>query len=138
MSSRVLADRLGLDLFTSGVCLPCLTFVAFPLDSGDERTARWEARRLAPELWADGLEEATLEALERARADGVAGAAAATLEVRRDGARADLVGAIVWRLAEQMVQDIRHGGAARQREPSGASARTGWPVTSVISSKSRS
>ena len=41
----MLVDRLELDVMTAGICLPCLTFVAFPLDSGDERKARREARR---------------------------------------------------------------------------------------------
>ena len=133
-----IVDSLGLELFTAGVCLPCLTFVAFPLDLGDERKARREARRLAPELWADGLEATTLAALERARADGVPGAAAAILDVRRAGARSEVVQTIVWRLAEQMVEDMHRRTAARQSEPSVASARTGWPVTSAINSKSRS
>jgi hypothetical protein len=138
MEIEKIVDSLGLDLFTAGVCLPCLTFVAFPLDSGDERTARREARKLAPELWADGLEATTLAALERSRADGVAGAAAAILDVRRHGTRSEVVRAIVWRLAELMVEDMHRRTPARQSEPSGASARIGWPVTSAINSKSRS
>ena len=133
-----IVDSLGLELFTAGVCLPCLTFVAFPLDSGDEREARREARRLAPELWADGLEETTLAALERARAEGIPGAAAAILDVRRHGARSEVVRTIVWRLAELVVEDIRRHAVPSQSEPSGASSRTGWPVTSAINSKSRS
>ena len=35
-ATRVVRE-LDLDVMTAGVCLPCLTFVAFPLDSGDER-----------------------------------------------------------------------------------------------------
>lgn len=122
MGITALVDRLELDLMSSGVCLPCLTFVAFPLDSGDEREARREARRLAPELWADGLEETTLPALEHARAEGIPGAAAAILDVRRHGARSEVVRAIVWRLAQLMVEDMHRRTAARQSEPSGASA----------------
>jgi hypothetical protein len=126
MSPRDLADRLGLDLFNSRVCLACLTFVAFPLDSGDERAARREARQLAPELWADGLDDTTIEALERLRADGVPGAAAGILDVRRNGARSEVVRAIVWRLAEQMVDDMRSRAAERQREPSAHSLKVLW------------
>lgn len=111
-----IVDSLGLELFTAGVCLPCLTFVAFPLDSGDEREARREARRLAPELWADGLEAATLAGLERLRAEGVPGAAAAILDVRRNGARSEVVRTIVWRLAELMVEDMHRRTAARRCE----------------------
>ena len=131
-------DSLGLELFTAGVCLPCLTFVAFPLDLGDERVARREAHRMTPELWADGLELTTVLALETARRDGVDGAGEALDDIRRFGPRSRVAEAIVWRLAELMVEDMHRRTAARQSEPSGASARTGWPVTSAINSKSRS
>lgn len=102
-----LIDRLDLSIWTAGVCLPCLTFVAFPLDSGNEVDARREARRLTPELWADGLDVRAVELLEEARRAGVPGAAEALLDIRRRGARADVVGAMVWRLAELMVDDMR-------------------------------
>ena len=91
----------------SGVCLPFLTFVAFPLDSGDGAAARREAHRLAPELWADGLGLATVLALEEAKRRGVAGAREAVADVNQRGPRSKVVEAIVWRLAEQMVEDIR-------------------------------
>ena len=125
-AAKELADRLELDLYAAGVCLPCLTFAAFPLDSGDERTARREARKLAPNLWAEGLELTTMVALETAKRDGVDGAAEAIEDVARDGWRAPVVHAIVWRLAELMVEDMAtRTEVRRQREPSGASARTG-------------
>ncbi len=38
-AAKELADALELELYSAGVCLPCLTLVAFPLDSGDERAA---------------------------------------------------------------------------------------------------
>ena len=116
MGTEGVADRLELDLMSAGVCLPCLTYIAFPLDLGEERKARREARRLAPELWADGLELATMLALENARRDGVVGANEALVEVDRLGPRSAEVEAIVWRLAEQMVEDIRRRRTARQRE----------------------
>lgn len=100
----MLVDRLELDVMTAGICLPCLTFVAFPLDSGDERTARREARQLAPVLWEEGLERVVRRALETAKRDG--GASEAIEAVRRQGARAAVVEAIVWRLAEQLVEDM--------------------------------
>jgi hypothetical protein len=125
-TAKELAERLELELYGSGVCLACLTFVAFPLDSGDERTARREARKLAPDLWAEGLELTTMLALETARRDGVPGAPEAIEEVRRDGWRSEVVRAIVWRLAELMVEDLHaRREVRRQREPGGASARTG-------------
>lgn len=105
--AKAFVDELELDFLSAGICLACLTFVAFPLDLGDEREARREARRIAPDLWAEGLELAVLQALERAKADGVAGAAEAIDDVQRQAWRSPVVQAIVWRYAEQMVEDIR-------------------------------
>lgn len=107
MGIEGIVDRLELDLMTSGVCLPCLTIVAFPLDLGREREARREASRMAPELWADGLELTTVLALETAKRDGVDGAVEALDDVNRFGPRSAVVEAMVWRLAELMVEDIR-------------------------------
>ena len=112
-----IVEELELDFMSAGVCLPCLTFVAFPLDLGDERDARREARRMAPDLWADGLEWTAMLALETARRDGVPGAAEAIADVERRGPRSAVVLAIVRRLAEQMVEDMRRRSAERQREP---------------------
>ncbi len=72
---------------TSGVCLPCLTFVAFPLDRGDLRAARREASELAPVMWEEGLELATMLALENAKRDGVPHAQDALDDISRNGAR---------------------------------------------------
>ena len=94
---------------TAGICLPCLTFVAFPLDSGDERQARREARKLTPDLWGEGLELAVLVALETAKRDGVNGAVEAIEDVQRQGHRSPVVRAIVWRFAEQLVEDMKRG-----------------------------
>ena len=113
--ATALAERLELDVMTSGVCLPCLSFAAFPLDSGDEQKARREARRLTPQLWGEGLELATLLALERAKTDGVECASAAIAEVRQHGPRSAVVRAIVWRLAQQLVEDMRRRPAATVR-----------------------
>ena len=125
-AAEELANALELELYSAGVCLPCLTFVAFPLDSGDERTARREARKLKPDLWAEGLEPTTMLALETAKRDGVEGAVEAIEGVARNGWRAPVVHAIVWRLAELMVVDMeQRKEVRRQSEPSGASARTG-------------
>jgi hypothetical protein len=103
----MLVDQLELDVMAAGICLPCLTFVAFPLDSGDERTARREARKLTPVLWEEGLELAVLAALKSARRDGVSGATEAIEDVQRHGPRSLVVESIVWRLAEQLVEGIR-------------------------------
>ncbi|MHB1244287.1 MAG: hypothetical protein ACYC1P_12955 [Gaiellaceae bacterium] len=104
-----LVDQLELDVMAAGICLPCLTFVAFPLDLGDERDARREARRIAPDLWAEGLELTVLVALETAKRDGVDGAVEAIDDVQARGPRSPVVQAIVFRLAEQLVEDMhRH------------------------------
>jgi hypothetical protein len=133
-----LVSGLELDFLTSGVCLPCLTLVAFPLDRGDERTARREARELAPVMWEEGLERATTVALEKAKRASVPHVQDALDDVSLDGARSAVAGAILWRLAEGMVEDIRRRRAERQSDPSGAIARTAWPVTSAMTSKWRS
>ena len=109
----MLVDQLELDVMTAGICLRCLTFVAFPLDSGHEREARREARKLTPDLWNEGLELAVLVALETAKRDGVSGAAEAIEDVQRQGHRSRVVHAIVWRFAEQLVEDINRGRALR-------------------------
>ena len=101
-----LVRELDLDVMTAGVCLPCLTFVAFPLYSGDERAARRETRKLTPILWEEGLELAVLVALETAKRDSVEGAAEAIEDVQRQGHRSHVVGEIVWTFAEQLVEDI--------------------------------
>lgn len=109
----MLVDQLELDVMTSGVCLACLTFVAFPLHSGDEREARREARKLTPDLWAEGLELTVMVALETAKRDGISGACEAIEAVQRLGPRAPVVEAIVWRLAEQLVEDMNRRRASK-------------------------
>jgi hypothetical protein len=108
-----LVDRLELDVMTAGICLACLTFVAFPLDSGDERDARHEAQKLTPDLWHEGLELAVLVALETAKRDGVDGAGEAIEDVQRYSHRSAVVAAIVWRFAEQLVDDMHRGVIAK-------------------------
>lgn len=120
-----LVQRLDLDLNSAGICVACLTFVAFPLDLGDERDARREARRLTPILWDEGLELTLGLALETAKRDGSRGAQAAIDDVRSNGARSPVVRAAVWRLAELMVEDMHQAERRRQSEPSGAIERMG-------------
>lgn len=105
--AAALAERLELDVRSAGVCVACLTFAAFPLDLGHEREARREARKLTPILWAEGLELTTLLALETARRDGVADALAAIEDVRTHGAGSLVAEAIVWRLANGLVAEMR-------------------------------
>ncbi len=107
LRAAAFAETLGIELFSSGVCLPCLTFIAFPLDRGDEREARRQLRSFSRDLWEDGLELTTMVALEDAkrRGDPVAGEAIRDIEI--SGPDAAIVRAIVWRLAHQMVADMR-------------------------------
>jgi len=113
--AAALAEQLDLDVMTSGVCLPCLTFVALPLDLGDDRKARREARRVAPLLWEEGLELTTLLALENAKRDDIAGARDAIEDVRSEGPRSAVVRAIVWRLALKLLEDMRRRSAGTVR-----------------------
>jgi len=116
-----LAAELDLDVDTIGICHACLSFVSVPLADGHEEAARREARRMAPDLWEEGLAEPVLAALERARADGVPGAEGALLDVRARGPRSAVVRAIVLRLAAdlaaEMEADVRLVTKARERRP---------------------
>ena len=125
LRAAALARRLDLELLSCGVCLPCLTFVAFPLDEGDEREARRVARRMTRELWLDGLEGPALEALERARRTGDPDAAEAIADTRVRGPGASLVKALVWHLAEDMVVDMRARSRSRARSTNRQRCRTG-------------
>jgi len=62
-----LAAKLDVHVHELPICLPCLSFVAFPLDSGDERELRRATLHFTPILWEEGLAEPARQALERAR-----------------------------------------------------------------------
>jgi hypothetical protein len=114
-----LAARLDLDLDGSGVCLACLSFVSMPLDAGDVRTAQREARRIARDLWADGLEAPMKAALEKARREGIPYAEEASRQVEVSGPRALIVQLVIHRFAAELVERTR---AARNR------GESIWPV----------
>jgi hypothetical protein len=113
------AAAIDLDVEAIGICHACLSFVSIPLDRGDLATARREARRIAPDLWDEGLAEPLLAAVERARDDGVPDADAACRDVRTRGPRSATVRAIVLRLAgdlaERVRADLELTSAARSR-----------------------
>ena len=113
-----LAESLDLDVDSSGVCLACLSFVSFPLDYGNEALARRQARRMARDLWDDGLADPLLAALVRARDDGVPDAEAALEDVQTRGPRSAVVRAVVLHLAAEL--------AERSRVESSVLARA-WP-----------
>jgi hypothetical protein len=112
-----LVAALDLDVHTVGICHACLSFVSFALDDDDDGgvRARREARRMAPDLWDEGLEEPVLTALERARDEGISGAAAALLDARANGGRSDVVRAIVLRLAADLSTRTRREMAIEKR-----------------------
>jgi hypothetical protein len=102
-----LAGALELDLGELDVCYACLSFVAYPLDLGRVEEAARESRRIAPELWDEGLAVPLQAALADARQRRVPLAAEAEGEVTARGARARIVAAVVRRLAAQLVEQMR-------------------------------
>ncbi len=107
MDATALAARLDLDLDAIGICFACLSIVSMTLDSGDERSARREVKRMAPDLWEEGLALPVLAALERARRAGDDDARVAIAEIERLGARSPVVKAIVRRLAQELSARMR-------------------------------
>lgn len=93
-------------------CPLCLLNVAWALRDEDEREVRRRIRFHAPILWDEGLDEATLDALERARTAGVPGAEEALADVRARGARSVVVQALVRVRAHEMVEDMRRSDIA--------------------------
>jgi hypothetical protein len=105
--AKELAGRLDLNVHDTPICLACLSFVAVPIGHGDEREARSWARRMAPDLWAEGLEQPVRLALRRARDQGVPGAEAALADVAARGARSVTVREIVLRLGRDLDEHAR-------------------------------
>jgi imidazolonepropionase-like amidohydrolase len=102
-----LATKLDLDMHEAGICLACLTFVAFPLDSGNENEVRGKTVQFTPILWEEGLEQPARSALERARERGIKDAERALTDLDTRGARTTIARAIVRALALQMVAEMR-------------------------------
>src|SRR3954464_11081379 len=92
---------------TAGICLPCLTFIAFPLDSGDESEYKRALREFTPILWSEGLALPAQAALAKAARGGDEDARAALGDIVARGARATISRAIVSHLAGDMVEDMR-------------------------------
>lgn len=102
MDASALATRLEFDLDAIGVCFACLSIVSMALDSGDEQAVRRELRRMAPDLWEEGLALPARAALERAHRAGDDEAGAAIADIERRGPRSPVVKAIVRRLAQDL------------------------------------
>jgi hypothetical protein len=96
-----LIAALGLDVDRISICQLCLSFVSFPLDDGDDRTAKREARKMAPILWDEGLAEPVLSAVRRARDRGMPLAAEVLDELEQGGGRSAAAREIVLHLARQ-------------------------------------
>jgi hypothetical protein len=103
--AKELAGRLDLNVHDMPICLACLSFVSTSLD--DEREARSWARRMAPDLWAEGLEQPVRLALQRARERGVPKAAQAIANVEARGPRGVVVREIVLLLGRQLREHAR-------------------------------
>jgi hypothetical protein len=101
-TADALADQLDLDVDDLPICLACLSFVSFAIDSGDDREVTLWTRRIAPDLWAEGLAEPVRMALHRARERGVADVDEAIRLVDEKGPRTQVVWAIVRKLAAEL------------------------------------
>jgi len=97
-----LAAQLDLDVDDLAICHACLSFVSFAIDSGDDREVTSWTRRIAPDLWAEGLAEPVRMALGRARERRVANAEAAIRSIDEKGPRSPVVYAIVRRLGADL------------------------------------
>jgi hypothetical protein len=119
--ARAFVAHLDVDVGRARVCLACLTFVSWPLQDGDEREAVSWARRLTPDLWAEGLEEYALSLVREACDRGVADAEAALGELELKAGRSAVARALVLRLAADLAQRTRTElaveAAARGRPP---------------------
>jgi len=111
-TALAVAAALDLRIPPFAPCPLCLLNVAFALQDGDEREVRSRIRFHAPILWDEGLDEATLAALERAAAAGVPNAREALENVRARGARSPVVHALVRVRALEMVADMRRADIA--------------------------
>jgi hypothetical protein len=97
-----LASALDLDVNDMAICLACLSTVCFELGSGDGRKIAGAITRVAPDLWAEGLELPVRLALRRARERGVPNAGDAARDVKERGPSSRTVRAIIRRLADDL------------------------------------
>src|SRR2546429_8089492 len=92
--------ELDLDDIASGQA--CLSFVSCAIGSGNEHKVAGSITSMAPDLWAEGLQQPVRLALERARKRGIANAKEAIVTVGESGARSPVVRAIVRKLAADL------------------------------------
>jgi hypothetical protein len=123
------AARLDIDLDRTEICLACLSFVSMELDRGDgERQAHVQARRIAPDLWAEGLEQPVRAALRRARAEGDPDAEPAIRHLVASGAASPIVEAVIMRLAQEL-NGRAHAAALQGDDPMAVMGFTRWSDT---------
>ena len=106
LRADVFAAKLDLDA-QAPICVACLSFVSFALDSGEPARVAGELRRVTPDLWAEGLAEVALAAVRRAAEHGVPDADAALVDLERNAAHSSVARAIVRRLAEELSHRTR-------------------------------
>jgi hypothetical protein len=102
VNADAFARELDLCLDDVPICLACLSFVAFAVESGDELEIRRWTRKMTPDLWEEGLALPVKQAVERARRGGVPGASDAVADLERSGSHSAIARAIVLRLAEEL------------------------------------
>ena len=100
--ARAVAQAIELDLGELDICLACLSFVSFPLASGDDREVRGALASVTQHIWEEGLALPAVAALERARQAGVPHAESALADIDAVGSRSRVVREIVLRLAADL------------------------------------
>ncbi len=103
-----LASDLHLDVGSARNCLACLSIVAFSLDSGERRALQGRLVSITKDLWAEGLSEHAIAAVEEACHRGVRDAAAALADLEELGGRSPISRAMTLRLAGQLPEQARH------------------------------
>jgi hypothetical protein len=100
--ARAVAHALELDLDELDICLACLSFVSFPLRTGDDREVRRAVAYVTPHIWEEGLALPAVAALERARRAGVPHAQAALADIDALGSRSRVARELVLRVAADL------------------------------------
>jgi hypothetical protein len=102
VNADAFARELELRLDDVPICLACLSFVAFAIDSGDELEIKRWTREMTPDLWDEGLALPAEVAVKRARRCGAPGAPDAVADLERHGSRSATARAIVRLLGEEL------------------------------------
>jgi hypothetical protein len=105
-----LAASLDVGLDSPGLCLACLTFVAFE-EGGDAARDR-QVVAIAHTLWIEGFGASVRKAVRRAARDGIPDADDALRELDRRLFRSTIFRAVIARLGEELREDARRRSAA--------------------------